>query len=136
MNRDILGLSEGVWVLMEKCWDQALTTRPRAAEILVLLETASRDWVPPSSEAIASLGPHRPTSQNYFMTEPIDTMSEALATIGAGAVGPREVGQSPPTSNKVEGTATTGSAKRRKKHFRKLIRHLRQGIRCVWSVGK
>lgn len=108
MNRDILGLSEGVWASMEKCWDQAPSIRPRATDILVLLETASRDWVPPSSEAIASLSPRHPTNQNYSMMEPTDTMSETLpAAIGGGAVDPRGVGQSPPTSNREERICTT-----------------------------
>ena len=133
---------------MEKCWDRVLSTRPRPTDILVLLETASRGWVSPASEAIASLSPPNPNNQNYFTMEPADTISEA---IGSGAVGSREVGQSPPISNGEERAAATRSATVEDTfsltslthflvsiipNFYKLIRHLQQRIRRVRLMGK
>ena len=55
MNRDILGLSEVVWALAEQCWDRDPSNRPHIADILLCFETASRDWVSPTLEAIANL---------------------------------------------------------------------------------
>ena len=105
-NLDILGLSEGVWGLMEKCWDRVPSTRPHATDILALLETASRDWVSPASELIASLSLGRPTSQNYHIADLADTMLETvLGTTGGGPVGPREARKLPPASNGESGTA-------------------------------
>ena len=54
-NREILGLSEDLWTLTKRCWDLVPGTRPDAADVLVLVETASRGWVSPPSEEIASL---------------------------------------------------------------------------------
>ena len=83
MNRGILGLSEDVWILMEKCWDRVPSIRPHVADILVLFENASRNWVSPTSEVITSLNLGRPTSRNHFMTESVDTMPETVfGTIG------------------------------------------------------
>ena len=152
-NRGILGLSEDVWMTMEKCWDSIPSTRPHAADALVLLETASHNWVPPASEAVANLSPPRPTSQGYFMAEPADTMPETvLETTGGDAVGPREAGQSPLKSSgeggrgaatgsaTVEGTFSLTSLTRFLvsiiPSFYKLVLHLWQGIRRVWPVGK
>ena len=105
-NLDILGLSEDVWVLMERCWNRVPNARPQATDILVLFETASHDWVSPASEAIASLSLGHLTSQNYYVAELADTMLDTvLGTIGGGSVGPREVGQSPSASNREKGTA-------------------------------
>ena len=105
-NRDILGLSEDVWALMEKCWDRVPSVRPHAADVLFLLGTASRGWVPPSSETIASLGLGRPTSGNDSVPESANTMLETmLGTIGGCAADSREAEQSSRTSNGEEGTA-------------------------------
>lgn len=105
-NLDILGLSEDVWVLIEKCWNQVPNVRPHATDILTLLETASCDWVSPASEAITSLSFGRPTSQNYYIAELTDTILDTVfGTTGSGSVGPREAGQSPSTSNGENRTA-------------------------------
>ena len=61
MNRDILGLSEDVWVLIEQCWDADPRRRPQIATILVQFEAASRDWVSPTLEEIANLSLDLPT---------------------------------------------------------------------------
>ena len=137
---------------MEKCWDSIPSTRPPAADILVLLETASRHWVSPASEAIANLSLPRPTGQSRFITELANTMPETvLRTIKGDAVGLSEAGQSPLTSNEEEGTAVTRSTTVEDTfsltsltHFLvstisnlyKLILHLRQGIRRVWGGGE
>ena len=90
-------------MLVEKCWSWVSSARPRVADTLVLLETASRDWVSPAPEAIANLSTGWPTNQNSSAAESADTMSEAVfGTIGGGAVGSSEPWQSPPTSNEEE----------------------------------
>lgn len=99
-NRVILGLSEDVWTLIEKCWDSIPSARPHAADILVLLETGSRDWVSPGPEAVANLSLGRATCKNPPTAKSADTMSDAVfGTIGGGAIHPQEARQSPPTSN-------------------------------------
>ena len=55
-NREILGLSDEVWLLMGNCWDGDPTVRPHITDILSSFEVASCRWVPPTSEAIANLG--------------------------------------------------------------------------------
>ena len=110
-NREILGLSENAWMLMERCWDQVPNTRPHAADILVFLETAARDWVSPSSKAIANLCLGRQARQYPPTTESVDTMSETVCgTIAGGGVCTQEVGQSPSTFSGEEGTAAARSA--------------------------
>ena len=95
---------------MGKCWDRVPSTRPHAADILVFLETAARDWVPPSSEAIVNLCLGRQTCQNFPTTESVDTMSETVCgTIEGGDVCPQEVVQSPPTSSGEEGITAARS---------------------------
>ena len=90
-NHDILGLSEDVWLLMEKCWDLDPSIRPRVTDILVQFERASDDWVSPTSEAIAHLGLGLLTGQHPPKTESADTMSEtASGSIGSGAASLRE----------------------------------------------
>ena len=65
-------------MLVEKCWDRVPSARPHTADILVLLETASRGWVSPTSEAITGLGLGRPASKNHSTPESADTMSEIV----------------------------------------------------------
>ena len=55
-NREILGLSDEVWLLTTDCWDRDPTVRPGITDILPFFEAASNHWVPPTSEAIANLG--------------------------------------------------------------------------------
>lgn len=107
MNRGVLGLSEDIWVLMEKCWDWAPSTRPHAVDVLVLLETASRDWVSPASEAIANLSLGCPINQHSSTTESADTMPETMFVTSGGAMGHREAAKSPPTPNGEERIAVT-----------------------------
>ena len=102
-NLDILGLSEGVWGLIEKCWDRIPSIRPHATDILALLDTASRGWVSPASELIAGLSLGRPTSQNHHIAELADTMLDTVLKTTGG--GPREAGKLPPASNGEKGTA-------------------------------
>ena len=93
MNRDILGLSEDVQMLMEGCWDQAPGIRPQVADALAHFETASRGWVSPTPEAIANLSLGRSSSQNLPMTGPTDTISgTGFGTSGSDAAGSREIG--------------------------------------------
>jgi serine/threonine protein kinase len=90
-NRDILGLSEDVWVLMEMCWDQNPTVRPHIADILTFFEVASHDWTSPTSEAIANLGLDEATSQNSPTTEStFTTFWTAFETAGGDHVDPHE----------------------------------------------
>jgi len=91
-------------MLMEQCWDQVPTARPRAADALAIFEASSRGWVSPSPEAIASLSLGHPTSQDPPMAEPTDTMSETgFGTVGGDTADSREVGHSPSRSNGREG---------------------------------
>ena len=55
-NREILGLSDEVWLLMENCWDRDPTVRPDITGILNFFEAVSSRWVPPTLEAIVNLG--------------------------------------------------------------------------------
>ena len=55
-NREILGLSDEVWLLMGNCWNGDPTARPHIAKILSSFEAASCRWVSPTSEAIVNLG--------------------------------------------------------------------------------
>ena len=50
-NRDILGHSDDVWMLMERCWDQTPSARPHITVILTLIEAVSHGWTSPTSEA-------------------------------------------------------------------------------------
>ena len=76
MNFDVLGLSEGLWALVQQCWDRNPSNRPGIADILVHLDTASRDWVPPMLEvAVADMDVDPLTSQITSMTESADTTS-------------------------------------------------------------
>jgi len=77
-SREILGLSDDVWALAEKCWDRDLSVRPHVADVLFLFEAASSRWAPSTPEAIASLGLDRPTAKKSPMTESTSTMSEAV----------------------------------------------------------
>jgi len=76
-NREILGLSDDVWTLAEKCWDRDPSVRPYVTDILSLFEAASFRWAPSTPEAIASLGLGRPTTKKSPMIESTSTMSEA-----------------------------------------------------------
>ena len=96
-NHDILGLSEDVWLLMEKCWDLEPATRPQITDILVLFEKDSDCWVSPTSEEIADLCLSHPTSQNPPETESADTMSDN--DNWRWCCGFREAGQSSLTSS-------------------------------------
>ena len=96
---------------MEECWDQVPSARPHAADISALLETASRRWVSPTSEAIAKLNLGHPTNQNPPMAELVDPALETgFGTTGSGIVGPPEAGQSPPMPNGDRGTAAVWEA--------------------------
>lgn len=78
-NREILGLSEDVWMLVGKCWDGEPTARPHIADISAFFEAASHRWVPPTPGAIANLGLDRPTTTEEPPTkESTFIASEAL----------------------------------------------------------
>jgi len=77
-NREILGLSEDVWKLAEKCWDRDPSVRPHIADIFPYFEAASRCWVPPAPEVIARLGLNRLTTPKPSTRESIFTESEAV----------------------------------------------------------
>lgn len=78
-NREILGLSEDVWMLVEKCWDGSPTARPPTADVLSFFEAASSRWVSPNPEAIADLGLDRLIATHEPSTrEPTFTSSEAV----------------------------------------------------------
>ena len=97
-NRDILGLSDNVWLLMEKCWDLDPSVRPHISDILALFETTSRRWISPTSEAIIELELGRPTSRSTPDTESTDmTPDGVFVTTGGSTVTPCKVGQSSPT---------------------------------------
>ena len=55
-SREILGLSDEMWLLITDCWDGDPTARPHIAGILSSFEAASCRWVSPTSEAIVNLG--------------------------------------------------------------------------------
>ena len=78
-NREILGLSEDVWMMAEKCWDSDPSVRPLIANILSFFETTSHRWVPPTSEAIANLDLSCPTIQKPSAREQTTTMSEGVS---------------------------------------------------------
>ena len=92
---------------MGKCWDRTPSTRPHAVDVLVHLETASRDWVSPASEAIANLSLGCPINQHFSTTGSVDTMPETMFVTNGGAVGPREAEKSPPMPNGEERIAAT-----------------------------
>ena len=77
-NREILGLSEDVWMLAERCWDGNPSVRPRITDILSFFESASRHWVSSTSEAIRDLGLNRPTIQKPPTREQSLTVSEGV----------------------------------------------------------
>ena len=68
--------SKDVWMLTGKFWDQDPSAWPHSIGILTLLETASRGWVSPTSEAIASLNLGRPASKNHPTPVSADTISD------------------------------------------------------------
>jgi len=105
-NREFFGLSEDVQMLMERCWNQVPSGRPRAADALAIFETVSRGWVSPTPEAIANLNFGRQINQEPPITEPVDIMLETgFGTTGCGAVGPREAGQAQTRSDGGENIA-------------------------------
>jgi len=77
-NREILGLSDDVWTLAEKCWDRDPSIRPHVADILSLFEATSSRWAPLTPEEIARLGLNRPTTKRSSTTESTFTMSEVV----------------------------------------------------------
>ena len=85
---DILGMSEDVWALTEKCWHKDPSIRPHVADILAFFDKTSRGWVSPTSEAIANLGLGRLANQNSPAKKSIDAVSEtAHGTTDSGIVG-------------------------------------------------
>ena len=95
-NREILGLSEDVWILAERCWDGNPCVRPQIADILPLFEEASRDWVPLTSETIVNLGLDRPTTQRPPTREQTLTMSESASGNDRAGRGDRNIGAAGP----------------------------------------
>ena len=77
-NREILGLSEDIWMFVERCWDRDPSVRPHIADILSLFEVASRHWVSSTSKTIANLSLDRPTTQKPPTRERSLTMSEGV----------------------------------------------------------
>ena len=81
-NREILGLSEDVWILAEKCWDENPNFRPHVADILFFFEAASCHW---ASKAISNLCLGLPiTAQESPTRETTFTASEAMSGTGSG----------------------------------------------------
>jgi len=106
-DRDILGLSEDVQALMERCWDRVPSSRPHAADTLALFETASRGWVSPTPGAIANLSLDRTTRWDPLTGELADTALESgSGTTGGSASGSRPARPSPPTSSGEEEDST------------------------------
>jgi len=91
-NREILGLSEDVWMLAERCWDGNPSVRPHIADILPLFEEASRHWVPLTSKEISNLGLDRPATQRPPTREQSLTMSEGASGDDRAGSGDRNVG--------------------------------------------
>ena len=77
-NREILGLSEDIWMLTERCWDGNPSIRPHITDILTLFEAASRHLVSSTSKAIADLSLGRLTTQKTPKREQTLTMSEGV----------------------------------------------------------
>ena len=84
-NREILGLSEDVWMLVERCWDGDPAVRPLTADTLSFLETASSHWVPPTFEAIANLGLDRPITAQR---PPTSDLTFTVSVTASGVMGP------------------------------------------------
>ena len=47
VNAGLLGLSDRLWWLVVRCWDESPSTRPAAQDLLRYLQDASPTWVPP-----------------------------------------------------------------------------------------
>ena len=43
-----LGLSDILWELVRRCWNQSPEARPTAEQLFFYLQDASRSWVPPT----------------------------------------------------------------------------------------
>jgi len=92
-NREILGLSEDVWILAEKCWDRNPNFRPHIADILSSFEAASCHW---AGKAISNLSPGRPiTAQESPTRETTFTASEAMCGSDRTGSGDRNVVPNP-----------------------------------------
>ena len=84
-NREILGLSDDVWMLVGKCWDGVPTARPPTADILSFFETVSCHSVSLTSETIMNLGLDRPITTQRSPT-PESTFIVSVAA--PGVMGP------------------------------------------------
>ena len=56
-----LGLSNTLWELVRRCWDQSPEARPTAQQLLLYLQEASRSWVPPPEYPVPDDAGFEPT---------------------------------------------------------------------------
>ena len=82
VDRELLGLSRDVWMLIQQCWNKDPSTRPQIADILVHFERTYRGWVPPAPDEIANLNLGRTAEHLPSTMESIDTLSEVEAIGG------------------------------------------------------
>ena len=78
-DREILGLSDDLWALVEKCWAEDPTVRPKIANILPFLEAASSHWALSTSNASANLN----LNHLFTLRKPL-TGETTCTTSGAG----------------------------------------------------
>ena len=54
-RREVLGLEDSVWNMMQECWGSDPQTRPAIKDVRSFLGSASSKWSPPTSEEIRGL---------------------------------------------------------------------------------
>lgn len=55
-RREILGLDDSVWNMVQKCWGSDARNRPTIKEVRSFLEPVFQNWAPPTSGEIDDLG--------------------------------------------------------------------------------
>lgn len=55
LHREVLGLDDSVWNMIQKCWGSDPQIRPTIKYVRGFLGPVSQEWSPPKSEEIESL---------------------------------------------------------------------------------
>ena len=68
-DREVLGLDDSVWSMMQECWGSDPQTRPAIKDVRSFLRPASLGWTPPAPEEIDGLD----LSSSWHINSPSST---------------------------------------------------------------
>ena len=83
LNREPLGLNDGVWDKIQACWDSIPDARPTIGDMRNFLEQIHSGWVPPASEVINTLVLNSPDAHRTGTLDMYTQFTPSTCSVGS-----------------------------------------------------